>query len=164
MNGWNMDTQGSSITIKVLNEQKDCSSRMGRREGGAQVRVTRVAIRNRVNGSSNVKERGCASIIGLDEEGGEPDYCWTPDLHHSVNWFKPGSFGKVEKYDIILEKLTPDDLKGILSGDKGVCFECRIQSFFSGSENRIGSDDGGNHQESCENVNRRILVVAALRC
>jgi hypothetical protein len=31
--------------------------------------------------------------------------------------------GKVETNDVILEKLTPDDLKAILSGDKGVCFE-----------------------------------------
>jgi hypothetical protein len=31
--------------------------------------------------------------------------------------------GKVERYEIVLEKLTPDDLKGILSGNKGVCFD-----------------------------------------
>jgi hypothetical protein len=49
---------------------------------------------------------------------------WTPNPVQFRKLVETGVLrGKLGKYDVILEKLTTDDLKGILSSDKGVCFE-----------------------------------------
>ena len=74
----------------------------------------------------NVKEKEYAASYYwtlLKKDGGQI-IVWTPDPGQFRKLVQTGDLrGKVEKYDIILEKLTPDDLKGILSGNKGVCFE-----------------------------------------
>jgi hypothetical protein len=56
---------------------------------------------------------------------------WTPDPAQFRKLVQTGALrGKTERYDIILEKLTPDDLKGALSGDQGVCFEWQNPAVF----------------------------------
>ena len=118
-----------SITIKVLNEQKGLLqvAWVEEKEGGLKLESYEVAIRE--SGEwifGNVKGKGDAPShywALMRKEAGQM-IVWTPDPEQFRKLVQTGDLrGKVEKYDIILEKLTPEDLKGILSGNKGVCFE-----------------------------------------
>ncbi len=118
-----------SITIKVLNEQKGLLqvAWVEEKEGGLKLESYEVAIRE--SGEwifGNVKGKGDAPShywALMRKEVGQM-IVWTPDPEQFRKRVQTGDLrGKVEKYDIILEKLTPEDLKGILSGNKGVCFE-----------------------------------------
>jgi len=118
-----------SITIKVLNEQKGLLqvAWVEEKEGGLKFESHEVAIRE--SGEwifGNVKGKGDAAshYWALMKKEASQIIAWTPDPAPFRKLVQTGILrGKVEKDDIILEKLTPDDLKGILSGDKGVCFE-----------------------------------------
>jgi hypothetical protein len=49
---------------------------------------------------------------------------WYPDPKQFVKLVQTGVLpGKVEGENVVLEKLTPEHLKVILSEDKGVCFD-----------------------------------------
>jgi hypothetical protein len=97
------------------------------KDGGLNLESHEVAIRE--SGEwifGNVKGKGDAAshYWALMKKEASQIIAWTPDPAPFRKLVQTGVLrGKVEKYDIILEKLTPDDLKGILSGDKGVCFE-----------------------------------------
>lgn len=118
-----------SMTIKVLNEQKGLLqvAWVEEKEGGLKLESHQVAIRE--SGEwifGNVKEKEDAASFHwalMKKEVGQI-IVWTPDPTHFRKLVQTGVLrGKAEKYDVILEKLTSDDLKGILSGDQGVCFE-----------------------------------------
>ncbi len=117
------------ITIKVLNEQKGLLqiAWVEEKEGGFHLESHEVAIRE--SGEwifGNVKGKGDAASYcwALMKKDPGQIIAWTPDPAQFRKLVQAGILrGKVERYDIILEKLTPDDLKGILSGDNGVCFE-----------------------------------------
>jgi hypothetical protein len=117
------------ITIKVLDEQRGLLqiAWVEEKEGGLRLESHEVAIRE--SGEwifGNVKGMGDAASYYwalMKKEAGQI-IAWTPDPAQFRKLVQSGVLrGKVESYDILLEKLTPDDLKGILSGDKGVCFE-----------------------------------------
>jgi hypothetical protein len=118
-----------SMTIKVLNEQKGLLqiAWVEEKEGGLKLESHDVAIRE--SGGwifGNVKGKGNTTFhywALMKKEAGQI-IAWTPDPEQFRKLVQTGVLrGKVEGYDILLEKLTPDDLKGILSGGKGVCFE-----------------------------------------
>jgi hypothetical protein len=118
-----------SITIKVLNQQQGLLqvAWVEEKEGGLKLESHQVAIRE--SGEwifGNVKEKGDAAShywALIKKEAGQI-VVWTPDPAPFRKLVQTGVLrGKVERYDVILEKLTPDDLKVILSGDKGICFE-----------------------------------------
>jgi hypothetical protein len=131
-----------SITIKVLNEQQGLLqvAWVEEKEGGLKFESHQVAIRE--SGEwifGNVKEKvGAPSHYWalIKKEAGQM-IVWTPDPAPFRKLVQTGDLrGKAERGDVILEKLTPDDLKGILSGNKGVCFEWQNPVVFSGSGNR----------------------------
>jgi hypothetical protein len=118
-----------SITIKVLNEPKGLLqiAWVEEKEGGLKLESHHVAIRE--SGGwifGNIKGKGDTPShywALMKKEAGQI-IAWIPDPEQFRKLVQTGILrGKVEKYDIVLEKLTPDDLKSILSGDKGVCFE-----------------------------------------
>jgi len=118
-----------SILIKVLNEQQGLLqvAWVEEKGGGLKFESHQVAIRE--SGEwifGNIKEKGDAAShywALMKKEAGQI-VVWTPDPVEFRKLLHTGVLrGKAEKYDVMLEKLTPDDLKVILSGDKGVCFE-----------------------------------------
>lgn len=118
-----------SITTKVLNEQKGLLQVAWVEEKEGELKLESYEVLIRESGEwifGNVKRKGDAPShywALMKKEAGQM-IIWTPDLSQFRKLVQTGDLrGKVEKYDIILEKLTPDDLKGILSGNKGVCFE-----------------------------------------
>jgi hypothetical protein len=118
-----------SITIQVLDEQKGLLqvAWVEEKTGGLKIESYQVAIRE--SGEwifGNVKEtRDSASYyFALIKKDAGQIIVWTPNPVQFRKLVETGVLrGKLGKYDIILEKLTTDDLKGILSNDKGVCFE-----------------------------------------
>jgi hypothetical protein len=118
-----------SITIKVLDEQKGLLqvAWVEEKEGGLKIESYQAAIRE--SGEwifGNVKEKADSSshYWALIKKDAGQIIIWTPDPVQFRKLIQTGVLrGKVEKYDVILEKLTADDLKVILSGDKGVYFE-----------------------------------------
>jgi hypothetical protein len=117
------------ITIKVLNEQKGLLqvAWVEEKEGGLKIESYQVAIRESgewIFGNIKEKEDAASHYWALIKKDVGQIIVWTPDPAQFRKLVQRGVLrGKVERYDIILEKLTPDDLKGILSGDKGVYFE-----------------------------------------
>ncbi len=118
-----------SITIKVLNGQKGLLqvAWVEEKEGGLTIESCRVAIRESgewVFGNVKKKEDAASHYWALIKKDVGQIIVWTPDPAQFRKLVETGVLrGKVERYDIILEKLTSDDLKTILSGDKGVCFD-----------------------------------------
>jgi hypothetical protein len=118
-----------SITIKVLNEQRGLLqvAWVEEKEGSLTLESHQVAIRETgewIFGNIKEKEDAAFHYWALMKKEAGQIIAWTPDPSHFRKLVQTGVLrGKAERYDVILEKLTPDDLKGILSGDKGVCFE-----------------------------------------
>jgi len=118
-----------SITIKVLNEQKGLLQIgwVEEKEGELKLESYEVAIRESggwIFGNVKGKEEAASHYWALMKKEAGQMIAWTPDPAQFRKLVQTGDLrGKVERYDVILEKLTPDDLKGILSGNKGVCFE-----------------------------------------
>jgi hypothetical protein len=118
-----------SITIKVLNEQKGLLqvAWVEEKEGSFKVESYQIAIRESGEwtfGNVKEKEDAASHYWALIKKDVGQIIVWTPDPAQFRKLVQTGVLrGRVERYDIILEKLTPDDLKVILSGDKGVCFE-----------------------------------------
>jgi hypothetical protein len=118
-----------AITIKVLDEQKGLLqvAWVEEKEGGLKFESHQVAIREsgewifgNVQGSRDVASHYWALV----KKGAGQIVAWTPDSEQFRKLVQTGDLrGKAERYDIVVEKLTPDDLKGILSGKKGICFE-----------------------------------------
>jgi hypothetical protein len=116
------------ITIRVLDEQKGLLqvAWVEEKEGGLRIESYQVAIRE--SGEwifGNVKETQDSASYhwALIKKDAGQIIVWTPDPAQFRKLVQTADLrGKVEKYNIILDKLTLDDLKGILSGDKGVCF------------------------------------------
>jgi len=118
-----------SITIKVLNEQKGLLqiAWVEEKEGGLKIESYQVAIRESgewIFGNIKEKEDAASHYWALIKKDMGQIIVWTPDPARFRKLVQTGDVrGKVEGYNVILEKLTPDDLKVILSGDKGVHFE-----------------------------------------
>jgi len=118
-----------AITIKVLNEQKGLLqvAWVEEKEGGLKLESYQVALRESgewIFGNVKEKEDAASYYWALIKKDVGQIIVLTPDPAQLRKLVQTGVLrGKVERYDVILEKLTSDDLKGILSGDKGVCFE-----------------------------------------
>jgi hypothetical protein len=118
-----------TLTIKVLNEQKGLLqvAWVEEREGGLKIESYQVAIRESggwIFGNVKEKEDATSHYWALIKKDAGQIIVWTPDPAQFRKLVQRGVLrGKVESYDIILEKLTADDLNKILSGDKGVYFE-----------------------------------------
>jgi hypothetical protein len=118
-----------SIRIKVLNEQQGLLqvAWVEEKGGGLKFESYRVAIRESggwIFGNVKEKEDVASHYWALMKKEAGQIVVWTPDPAQFRKLIQTGVLlGKVETNDVILEKLTPDDLKAILSGDKGVCFE-----------------------------------------
>ncbi len=121
--------ESHSITIQVLDEQKGLLqvAWVEEKGGGLKIESYRAAIRE--SGEwifGNVKERedSASHYWALIKKDAGQIIVWAPDPTQFRKLVETGVLrGKLEKYDVILERLTLDDLKGILSGDKGACFE-----------------------------------------
>lgn len=118
-----------SIRIKVLNEQRGLLQVAWVEEKGGGLKFESYQVVLRESGQwifGNVKEKEDAAShywALMKKEAGQI-VVWTPDPAQFRKLVHTGVLrGRVEKYDVMLEKLTPDDLKVILSGDQGVCFE-----------------------------------------
>ena len=124
-------SKSHSITIKVLDEQKGLLqvAWVEEKEGGLKIESYQVAVRE--SGEwlfGNVKEtQDSASYYwALVKTDAGQIIVWTPDPLKFQKLVLAGDLrGKVERDNTILERLTPSDLRGILPGDKGVCFEWR---------------------------------------
>jgi hypothetical protein len=118
-----------SITIKVLDEQRGLLqvAWVEEKEGGLKIESYQAGIREWgewIFGNVKEKEDSVSNYWVLIKKDAGQIIVWTPDPAQFRKLVQTGDLrGKVEGYNTILEKLTPDDLKGILSGDKGVCFE-----------------------------------------
>jgi hypothetical protein len=121
--------ENHSITIKVLDEQKGLLqvAWVEEKEGGLKLESYQVAIRESgewIFGNVKEKEDAASHYWALIKKDAGQIIVWTPDPAQFRKLVQTGVLrGKLEGYDIILGKLTPDDLKVILSGDKGVYFE-----------------------------------------
>jgi len=118
-----------SITIQVLDEQKGLLQVgwVEEKEGGLKIESHRVTIRESgewIFGNVKEKEDSVFHYWALIKKDAGQIVVWAPDPAQFRKLVETGRLrGKVEGSSTILEKLTLDDLKGILSGDKGVCFE-----------------------------------------
>lgn len=118
-----------SITIKVLDEQKGLLqvAWVEEKESGLKIESYQVAVRG--SGEwlfGNVKEtqHSVSHYWALVKKDAGQIIVWAPDPAQFRKLVETGIIrGKVEGSSTILEKLTLDDLKGILSGDKGACFD-----------------------------------------
>jgi hypothetical protein len=125
-----------SITIQVLDEQKGLLqvAWVEEKEDGLKFESYQVGIRESgewIFGNVKEKEDAASHYWALMKKDAGQIIVWTPDAAQFRKLVQTGVLrGKVEKYDVILEKLTPDDLKVILSGDKGVCFEWENPAVF----------------------------------
>jgi len=125
-----------SITIKVLDEQKGLLqvAWVEEKEGGLKIESYQVAVRE--SGEwlfGNVKETQDSPSYywALIKKDAGQIIVWPPDPLKFQKLVQAGDLrGKVERDNTILERLTPSDLKGILSGDKGICFEWRNPVIF----------------------------------
>lgn len=118
-----------SITIKVLNESQGLLqvAWVEEKEGGLKFESHQVAIWESgewIFGNVKEKENAASHYWALIKKEAGQIIVWTPDPAQFRKLVQKGDLrGKAERDDVILEKLTSDDLKGILSGNKGVCFE-----------------------------------------
>jgi hypothetical protein len=119
-----------SVTIKVSDEQKGLLQVAWVEEkewGSLKIESYQVAIRESgewIFGNVKEKEESLHYYWALVKKDVGQIIVWAPDPAQFRELVQTGVLrGKVEKRDIILDKLTPDDLKVILSGDKGVCFD-----------------------------------------
>ena len=118
-----------AITIKVLNEQKGLLqvAWVEEKEGGLKLESYQVAMRESgqwIFGNVKEKEDAASHYWALIKKDTGQIIVWNPDPARFRKLVQTGDLrGKVEKCDVILEKLTADDLKGVLSGDKGMCFD-----------------------------------------
>jgi hypothetical protein len=117
------------ITIKVLDGQKGLLqvAWVEEKEGDLKLESYQVAVRESGDWIfGNVKEKGDSSshYWALIKKDAGQIIVWTPDPAQFRRLIQTGVLrGKLEGYDIILGRLTPDDLKIILDRDNGVSFE-----------------------------------------
>jgi hypothetical protein len=118
-----------AMTIKVLNEQKGLLqvAWVEEKEGSLKIESYQVAVRESgewIFGNVKEKEGAASNYWALIKKDASQIIVWNPDPTQFRKLIQTGDLrGRVEKYDVILEKLTADDLKGILSGDKGMYFD-----------------------------------------
>jgi hypothetical protein len=97
------------------------------KEGSLKIESYQVAVRESgewIFGNVKEKEGAASNYWALIKKDASQIIVWNPDPTQFRKLIQTGDLrGRVEKYDVILEKLTADDLKGILSGDKGMYFD-----------------------------------------
>jgi len=118
-----------SVTIKVLNASKGLLQMawVEEKEGSLKLESYQIFIRESgewIFGNVREKEDSTSHYWALIKKDKGQIIVWTPDPAYFKRLIQTGVIrGKVEKYDVVLEKLTPEQLKVILSDDKGAGFE-----------------------------------------
>ncbi len=118
-----------SVTIKVLDAPKGLLQLAWVEEKEGNLKLESYQIFIRESGEwifGNVREKGGAAPYywALIKKDMGQIIVWTPDPAYFKKLVQEGKLpGKVEKYEVLLEKLRPEQLKVILSADKAVCFE-----------------------------------------
>lgn len=118
-----------SVTIKVLDAPKGLLQMawVEEKEGSLKLESYQISIRESggwIFGNVKEKEGSAPYYWALIKKDKGQIIAWTPDPSHFRKLIQTGVVrGKMEEYDVVLEQLTPEQLKIILSGDKGVCFE-----------------------------------------
>lgn len=122
--------QDHAIMMKVLEPQKGFLqiAWLEEKEGSFKVESYRVEIRESGDwllGNIKEKEGSSRYYWALIKKDKGQMIVWFPDASEFAKLVQAGALsGKVEKDGrVILEKFTAEDLKSVLSGDKGVCFE-----------------------------------------
>lgn len=118
------------IKIKVADQQKGMLQVAWVEEKGGRLQLESYQIEMRETGEwtfGNVKnpEGPAPYLWALVKNDQGQIIVWMPEVEHFRKLVQTGVLpGKVEKGgDVVLEKLTPEHLKAMMSEDRGVCFE-----------------------------------------
>lgn len=122
--------KNQSITVKVLEPQRGTLqvAWVEEKEGRLELESFQVEIKESDDWMlGNVREEEGSSRYywALMRKDGGQIIVWYPDPSQFAKLVEAGTLrGKVEKGgSVIIEKLAREDLKLVLSGDKGVCFD-----------------------------------------